>query len=239
MSAAFCSRTFRPAAALRTMVRQQQQQQPLSFLSRFFSTPSSTPLRSSKTRFTPVFRPTTKTTTASSLTAATRATRQFSSTPRPQATYNQVRKGCRTSQRARRRRSPALANRPELKGVCLKTGITKPKKPNSGERKTARVRLSSGRVVTAYIPGEGALHMILVHFLPFLSGHFYYLAIRLLTSFAMGIRPQCPAAQCRSCPRWQSSGLSWCEISSCPRCIGSGTVPFSLYMLLFIARLPC
>lgn len=42
-----------------------------------------------------------------------------------------------------------------MKGVCLKTGITKPKKPNSGERKTARVRLSSGRVVTAYIPGEG------------------------------------------------------------------------------------
>ncbi|KAH8696138.1 hypothetical protein BGW36DRAFT_397764 [Talaromyces proteolyticus] len=71
------------------------------------------------------------------------------------ATYNQVRRGCRKEQRARRRRSPALSNRPELKGVCLKTGITKPKKPNSGERKTARIRLSSGRVVTAYIPGEG------------------------------------------------------------------------------------
>lgn len=42
-----------------------------------------------------------------------------------------------------------------MKGVCLKTGITKPKKPNSGERKTARVRLSSGKVITAYIPGEG------------------------------------------------------------------------------------
>jgi small subunit ribosomal protein S12 len=44
---------------------------------------------------------------------------------------------------------------PSLKGVCLKVGITKPKKPNSAERKTARVRLSTGRVVTAYIPGEG------------------------------------------------------------------------------------
>lgn len=42
-----------------------------------------------------------------------------------------------------------------MKGVCLKVGITKPKKPNSGERKTCRVRLSSGRLVTAYIPGEG------------------------------------------------------------------------------------
>lgn len=44
-----------------------------------------------------------------------------------------------------------------MKGVCLKTGITKPKKPNSGERKTARVRLSSGKVITAYIPGQGEL----------------------------------------------------------------------------------
>ena len=37
----------------------------------------------------------------------------------------------------------------------MKVGITKPKKPNSAERKTARVKLSTGRVVTAYIPGEG------------------------------------------------------------------------------------
>ncbi|KAI1927111.1 hypothetical protein LOZ58_006234 [Ophidiomyces ophidiicola] len=79
----------------------------------------------------------------------------FSSTPRPQATYNQVRRGCRKKQKARKPRSPALVNRPQMKGVCLKTGITKPKKPNSGERKIARVRLSSGRVITAYIPGQG------------------------------------------------------------------------------------
>ena len=39
--------------------------------------------------------------------------------------------------------------------MCVRVGITKPKKPNSGERKVARVRLSSGTVVTAYIPGEG------------------------------------------------------------------------------------
>ena len=42
-----------------------------------------------------------------------------------------------------------------MKGVCLKVGITKPKKPNSGQRKTAKIRLSSGRIVAAYIPGEG------------------------------------------------------------------------------------
>lgn len=65
--------------------------------------------------------------------------------------------GCRVAQRARKAVSPALRDvkAPELKGVCLKVGITKPKKPNSAERKTARVRLSTGRVVTCYIPGEG------------------------------------------------------------------------------------
>jgi len=42
-----------------------------------------------------------------------------------------------------------------MKGVCLKVYIMKPKKPNSAERKVARVRLSSGRAVTCRIPGEG------------------------------------------------------------------------------------
>jgi small subunit ribosomal protein S12 len=81
--------------------------------------------------------------------------RQFSTSPIIRATYNQVRRGIRTGQRVRRGRSPALKGTPGLKGVCLKTGVTKPKKPNSGERKVARVRLSSGKVITAYIPGEG------------------------------------------------------------------------------------
>ncbi|KAK4154559.1 hypothetical protein C8A00DRAFT_14333 [Chaetomidium leptoderma] len=83
--------------------------------------------------------------------------RAFSTTPSPSATLNQVLRGCRKDQRARHAVSPALSaiNAPSLKGVCVKVGITKPKKPNSGERKTARVRLSSGKVITAYIPGEG------------------------------------------------------------------------------------
>ena len=81
--------------------------------------------------------------------------RPFATTPLFRATYNQVLRGCRTEQRARRRTSPALINRPEMKGVCLRVGTDKPKKPNSGQRKVARVRLSSGKVVTAYIPGEG------------------------------------------------------------------------------------
>ena len=79
----------------------------------------------------------------------------FSTTSAPRATLNQVIRGCRTKQRARIPRSPAMANRPGMKGVCLKVGITKPKKPNSGHRKVAKVRLSSGKVVTCYIPGEG------------------------------------------------------------------------------------
>ncbi|KAJ4331184.1 40S ribosomal protein S12 [Didymella glomerata] len=79
-------------------------------------------------------------------------------TPAPRAnkcTLIQVLRQGRIQQRARKLRSPQLANRPELKGVCLKVGTTKPKKPNSGERKIARVRLSTGKVITAYIPGEG------------------------------------------------------------------------------------
>ncbi|AEO66304.1 putative mitochondrial 37S ribosomal protein MRPS12 [Thermothielavioides terrestris NRRL 8126] len=83
--------------------------------------------------------------------------RAFSSTAPQSATLNQVLRGCRKPQRARHAVSPALSaiKSPALKGVCIKVGITKPKKPNSGERKTARVRLSTGKVITAYIPGEG------------------------------------------------------------------------------------
>lgn len=68
-----------------------------------------------------------------------------------------VSQGCRKPQRARHSTSPALSaiNAPMLKGVCVKVGVVRPKKPNSGERKTARVRLSTGRVITAFIPGEG------------------------------------------------------------------------------------
>ncbi|KXT03273.1 hypothetical protein AC578_4777, partial [Pseudocercospora eumusae] len=83
--------------------------------------------------------------------------RAFSASTTRQATYNQVLRGCRKGLKARKPTSPQLANTkcPEMKGVCLRVGVTKPKKPNSGERKVARVRLSSGNVVTAYIPGEG------------------------------------------------------------------------------------
>ena len=81
--------------------------------------------------------------------------RTFTTTSPALATYNQVTRGCREAKRVRKTRSPALKNRPEMKAVCMKVGVVKPKKPNSAERKIAKVRLSSGRAVTAYIPGEG------------------------------------------------------------------------------------
>jgi len=81
--------------------------------------------------------------------------RAFQSSSTNLTTLNQVLRGCRVPQRARKPVSPALVNRPQMKGVCLKVGTTKPKKPNSGERKVARVRLSSGRAIDAYIVGEG------------------------------------------------------------------------------------
>lgn len=81
--------------------------------------------------------------------------RTFSTTKLQSATLNQVRTRGRTPKPARRPRSPATVGRPSLKGICLKVGITKPKKPNSGQRKTAKVRLSSGKVISAYIPGAG------------------------------------------------------------------------------------
>jgi len=88
-------------------------------------------------------------------TLRTTPARLFTTTPTRPATLNQVRTRGRNTQKARRPRSPATVGRPSLKGVCLKVGITKPKKPNSGQRKTAKVRLSSGRVISAYIPGIG------------------------------------------------------------------------------------
>ncbi|KAL2121284.1 hypothetical protein VTJ04DRAFT_5311 [Mycothermus thermophilus] len=95
--------------------------------------------------------------TSTSMFSAALASRPFSTTPSHNATLNQVLRGCRKPQKARHAVSPALseAHAPMMKGVCVKVGITKPKKPNSGERKTARVRLSNGKMITAYIPGEG------------------------------------------------------------------------------------
>jgi small subunit ribosomal protein S12 len=52
-------------------------------------------------------------------------------------------------------KSPALKSCPQRKGICTRIYTTTPKKPNSAIRKVARVRLTSGFEVTAYIPGIG------------------------------------------------------------------------------------
>ena len=52
-------------------------------------------------------------------------------------------------------KSPALAACPQRRGVCVRVYTTTPKKPNSAMRKVARVRLTNGKEVNAYIPGEG------------------------------------------------------------------------------------
>ena len=54
-----------------------------------------------------------------------------------------------------RNKVPALAQNPQKRGVCTRVYTTTPKKPNSALRKVARVRLTNGHEVTAYIPGEG------------------------------------------------------------------------------------
>jgi len=52
-------------------------------------------------------------------------------------------------------KAPALEQNPQKRGVCTRVYTTTPKKPNSALRKVARVRLTNGYEVTAYIPGEG------------------------------------------------------------------------------------
>jgi len=57
--------------------------------------------------------------------------------------------------KAEKTKVPALGASPQKRGVCTRVYTTTPKKPNSALRKVARVRLTSGLEVTAYIPGEG------------------------------------------------------------------------------------
>jgi small subunit ribosomal protein S12 len=69
-------------------------------------------------------------------------------------TINQlVRKGRKAIHK--KNKSPALQRNPQKRGVCTRVYTTTPKKPNSALRKVARVRLTNGFEVTAYIPGEG------------------------------------------------------------------------------------
>ena len=77
-----------------------------------------------------------------------------------------IRKGRSTKPGASK--TPALQGSPQRRGVCTRVYTTTPKKPNSALRKVARVRLSTGIEVTAYIPGEG--HNLQEHSLVLVRG---------------------------------------------------------------------
>jgi small subunit ribosomal protein S12 len=68
-------------------------------------------------------------------------------------TINQLVKAGRKKQ-SRKSSAPSLEGCPQKRGVCLRVYVTKPKKPNSANRKVARVRLTNTEEITAYIPGE-------------------------------------------------------------------------------------
>lgn len=86
------------------------------------------------------------------------AVRSFHASPFALRTMNQ---SMRSPSQPRRKlsppksKAPALENCYQRKGVCSAVFTLRPKKPNSGERRVARVKLTTGRTVLCYIPGEG------------------------------------------------------------------------------------
>lgn len=69
-------------------------------------------------------------------------------------TLHQLKKGARTQKKSKIK-SPALKGCPQRRGFVTYVGVMKPKKPNSAQRKIAKVRLNKGREITVYIPGRG------------------------------------------------------------------------------------
>ena len=82
-------------------------------------------------------------------------------------TINQLVRKPRVKQ-GKRNKVPALQACPQKRGVCTRVYTTTPKKPNSALRKVARIRLSNGFEVTAYIPGEG--HNLQEHSIALIRG---------------------------------------------------------------------
>lgn len=71
------------------------------------------------------------------------------------ATLNQLCLNALRKKKLYSSKTPALKQRPQLKGVCIKIYNRTPKKPNSALRKVAKVKLTTSRKVECYIPGEG------------------------------------------------------------------------------------
>ena len=70
-------------------------------------------------------------------------------------TINQITQKKGRLKKKHKNRVPALKGNPQQRGVCVRVFISSPRKPNSADRKVARVRLSNGRLITTYIPGKG------------------------------------------------------------------------------------
>ncbi|KAJ7935532.1 ribosomal protein S12 [Mycena leptocephala] len=81
--------------------------------------------------------------------------RSFHASPTSLVTLNQACRRKRNNRRVQKSKSPLLNKCPQLKGVCSQVFTATPKKPNSGKRKVARVKLSTGKTCMAYIAGEG------------------------------------------------------------------------------------
>jgi small subunit ribosomal protein S12 len=71
------------------------------------------------------------------------------------STINQLLFTNKRKKKFKKDKTPVLKKNPQLKGVCVKVYIRTPKKPNSAQRKVAKIRLSTRQKVEVYIPGEG------------------------------------------------------------------------------------
>ncbi|KAF9242586.1 ribosomal protein S12 [Melanogaster broomeanus] len=91
----------------------------------------------------------------------------FSTSPSLAVTLNQAMRR-KKPQPLSTARSPLLKNCPQKKGVCSQISIAKPKKPNSAKRKVARVKLTNGNAIIAYIQGEG--HNLQEHSVVYVRG---------------------------------------------------------------------
>nr|YP_010620095.1 Ribosomal protein S12 [Pterosiphonia complanata]WAX04108.1 Ribosomal protein S12 [Pterosiphonia complanata] len=74
---------------------------------------------------------------------------------------------CRLKKKEKKQ-NPILQNSPQKKAVCLKVYTMNPKKPNSAERKVAKIRLSNGKITIGYIPGES--HLLQQHSIVLVEG---------------------------------------------------------------------
>lgn len=82
-------------------------------------------------------------------------------------TINQlVRKGRKVP--AKKPKARHMQGNPQLRGVCIRVYTVKPRKPNSAQRKAAKVRLTTGREIVAHIPGEG--HNLAEHSIVLIRG---------------------------------------------------------------------